>query len=213
MGDSVDSNSASGTPATVPGIPTNISITPGDRQLTVNFTAPSNGGSAITNYEYSIDASGNFTALDPAVAASPITIPNSATLSYDTAYIVYIRAVNGISNGPSSTGVSGTTLKEVPNVFPPPRGFVEEGIAVVPVGIINFISFIPNSNNTILSTIQGVYSTPIISIDPFGNYDIRFENLSYQNPPDYRNYEGSSVILGNGTKLSAPAYFDFFIEI
>ena len=213
IGDSSPSNSASGIPATVPGIPIGLSITPGNLQLTVNFTAPANGGSAITNYKYSIDASGNFIALDPAVAASPITIPNSATLSYDTAYTVYIQAVNGIGNGPSSDGVSGTTLKEVPDIFPPPRGFVDLGVGIVEVGIRNFISFMPNIVNTVLTTTQGPYSPSEIRIVSSDFFYVRFENLRYQDPPNYRNYDGSSIILGNGSKTSAPAYFDFFVEV
>jgi hypothetical protein len=56
-----------------PGAPTITSITPGDTQLSVNFTAGSNGGSAITNYKYALDG-GAYTAMSPADTTSPLVL-------------------------------------------------------------------------------------------------------------------------------------------
>jgi hypothetical protein len=60
--------------ATAPSAPTISSITPGNQQLSVAFTAGSDGGSAITNYKYSTDNGSNYTAVSPASTTSPILI-------------------------------------------------------------------------------------------------------------------------------------------
>ena len=75
-------------------------------QTVISFTAPTNdGGTAITNYEYSFNNS-SWTALSPADAASPVTITG---LSAGTSYTIYLRAVNIVGSGPGSTGLSVST--------------------------------------------------------------------------------------------------------
>jgi len=86
--------------------PTSLSAIPTNVDVAISFTAPTNdGGSAITNYEYSFNNS-TWTALSPADAISPVTISG---LTQNTAYTVYLRAVNIVGSGPASTGVSFTT--------------------------------------------------------------------------------------------------------
>jgi hypothetical protein len=86
-------------PTSLSAIPTNISVA-------ISFTAPTNdGGSPITNYEYSFNNS-SWTALSPADATSPVTVSG---LTQNTTYTVYLRAVNIVGVGPGSTGVSFTT--------------------------------------------------------------------------------------------------------
>ena len=103
VGDGSVSNSVSGTPATVPGAPTITSVTPGNTQLTVNFTAPlSNGGSAITDYKYSTDGS---TYVSAGTTVTPFVITG---LTNSVTYPVTIKAVNSIGDGSVSNSVSGT---------------------------------------------------------------------------------------------------------
>lgn len=82
---------------TVPGAPTLDSLTQGDAKLTVNFTAGSDGGSAITNYAYSLDGGNNWTLAN--VTASPFDITD---LTNNTIYYVMIRAVNAIGDSAAS---------------------------------------------------------------------------------------------------------------
>lgn len=86
----------SGSAYSVPGAPTITGITGTDGALSVSFTAPSsNGGSAITSYQYSID-SGAW------VAFSGTTSPQAISgLSIQT-YYVRVRAVNAIGAGSAS---------------------------------------------------------------------------------------------------------------
>jgi len=89
-----------------PSAPAITVITPGDGTLSVAFTPPtSNGGAAITNYEYSSDHGTTFTAVSPASTASPIAISG---LANGTPYTVVIRAVNSAGAGASSSPVTGT---------------------------------------------------------------------------------------------------------
>ncbi len=88
--------------------PTLSSVTGGDASATVAFTAPaSDGGSAITGYDYSTNDGTTWTST--AATSSPITITG---LSHGTTYLVKLRAVN--DNGFSCpTAASSVTTKIV----------------------------------------------------------------------------------------------------
>jgi uncharacterized repeat protein (TIGR02543 family) len=103
-----------------PSAPVITSITGSANKLTVAFTAPtSDGGAAITNYEYSLDGGVTWTALSPVDAASPIEITKlangSTTLTNGTTYQVAIRALNG-KTGLTSNIVAGTTPLSPPTI-------------------------------------------------------------------------------------------------
>jgi hypothetical protein len=90
-----------------PGPPSIGSITPGDKELSVAFTAPaSDGGETVTNYMYSLDNGVTFVSLSPAQTTSPLRITN---LIAGTTYSVKIRAVNSIGQGAASATVNAST--------------------------------------------------------------------------------------------------------
>ena len=100
------SASAAATPYTVPTAPTSLAAIPTNTNVAISFTAPTNdGGSAITNYEYSFNGS-SWAALSPADSTSPITV---SSLTQNTVYSVYLRAVNVVGSGAASTAVTFTT--------------------------------------------------------------------------------------------------------
>ncbi len=92
------SNSILGITNDVPGAPSGVVATPGNATISVAFTAPSDGGSAITRYEYSIN--GGTTALSTGSTTSPFII---ASLTNGTSYTVKVRAVNANGAGPWAT--------------------------------------------------------------------------------------------------------------
>lgn len=103
VGVSAASATVTGTPGGVPAEPTGLSGVGGNQTIYVLFTAGNNGGSAITNYEYSIDGA-PFTAFGPAQTTSPVEI-SGIGLSNGTPYSVQLKAVNAIGAGIASSTV------------------------------------------------------------------------------------------------------------
>lgn len=91
---------------TVPAAPTGLSVTAGDGEASVAFTAGSDGGSAITNYHYQLDG-GAWTAADPAVTTSPLLITG---LTNGTPYSIRLRAENAVGLGAQSAEVAVTPV-------------------------------------------------------------------------------------------------------
>jgi hypothetical protein len=104
-GDGAESDAVSATPSTIPSAPTSLSAAAGNAQVTINFTAGADGGSAITNYKYSINNGTSYTAFSPADTASPVTITG---LTNGTTYQIKLRAVNANGDGAQSATVSAT---------------------------------------------------------------------------------------------------------
>ena len=100
------SSSVSVTPVTTPAAPTSLVATPANGQATISFTPGSNGGSAITNYIYSLDGT-NYLTLSPIDGSSPVTIPG---LTNGTTYNIYLKAVNSAGEGNASSSVSVTPV-------------------------------------------------------------------------------------------------------
>lgn len=105
-GASAASSSVSAPTFYAPSPPTLTSSTPGNGQVTIAFTAGADGGSAITNYEYSTNDGATFTAFSPADTVSPNTIMGLANA---TTYLVRLRAVNAAGAGAASTAISAQT--------------------------------------------------------------------------------------------------------
>ena len=91
------------TNSTVPGVPTNLSAIVGDGSIEITFTQLSNGGSPITNYEYSLNGGSSWSAFDPIKMVSPVTI-NS--LTNGTVYDIKLRAINAVGAGDASSQIS-----------------------------------------------------------------------------------------------------------
>lgn len=101
---------------TTPTAPTILSITNTSNTLTVYFYPPEgNGGTSITNYEFSVNNGSTFTARSPASVTNPIVITG---LANGTVYPVRIRAVNSVGAGSQSNAMNGT-----PAALPVPLAF------------------------------------------------------------------------------------------
>ena len=95
--------SASSVPTT-PGVPQNLSGVPGDGQVTLTWDAPSSdGGSAITRYEYEVDDSGTWLDADLDLEQT-VTLEETVTgLTNGQEYAFAVRAVNAAGPGPAAT--------------------------------------------------------------------------------------------------------------
>lgn len=98
VGSSTPSASVSVTPAGPPGAPTVTAIDWDDTTASIYFTPPaSDGGSAITTYEYSLDAGSNWNnRTDGGGTASPLVVTGLTT---NTTYSIEVRALNGVGGG------------------------------------------------------------------------------------------------------------------
>lgn len=114
VGKGLTSASVTGMPVnTVPSPPTNLSVVAGFGQLTINFTPGFNGGSFITNYEYTLNGGGTWTLFSPNLSASPAVITG---LSGGTNYSqIKLRAVNANGRSSDSGTLSGTPLISAPS--------------------------------------------------------------------------------------------------
>jgi len=113
------SGTAAVTAIAAPAAPTINSITAGNRSLTVAVTPGSNGGSAVTNFQYSTDGGANFVAFDPQVTSGPLTITTQSTagrpaLVNNTAYSVRIKAVNVAGASLQSGATNATPVASKP---------------------------------------------------------------------------------------------------
>ena len=97
-----------GSVATTPGAPTITGITGSDSRLTITFTPPAtDGGAAITAYEYSLDGGSTWSPSSPALPPGPLVISG---LLNGQAYAVRLRGVNAAGPGTPSTAVEGRPL-------------------------------------------------------------------------------------------------------
>jgi len=101
----IDNIRIAGTPYQPPSAPTITSITEGDSHLVVYFIQGSDGGSAVTDIEYSID--GGITWISTGSVSSPISIIG---LTNGISYDVRVRAINAIGDGDPSLGMIGTPI-------------------------------------------------------------------------------------------------------
>lgn len=90
-------------PATIPSPPLIVSVTQANTQLILVFYPSTDGGSPITDYEYSLDSGATF--VSSGTTTSPVRITG---LTNGTPYTVLLRARNAIGVGPVSNAVSGT---------------------------------------------------------------------------------------------------------
>jgi len=109
------SNSLAVTPRTVPAVPTSVSVTAGNGQISLGWTAPSsNGGSAITDYaiQYSSNGGANWTTFPH--TPSTATAATVTGLTNGTSYLLRVAAVNVAGTG----GWSGNSLNVTPRTVP-----------------------------------------------------------------------------------------------
>ena len=109
--------SASVTPATVPGAPTNLGATVSDQRVDLIWTAPaSNGGQSITGYEYEQGGSGTW--ISTGGTATGYTVFN---LTNGQPYSFRVRALNSVGAGAASAASPNVTPATEPDA-PSGRG-------------------------------------------------------------------------------------------
>ena len=98
-----------------------VTLTAGDEKLTATWTAPANGGSAITGYDVEWKTAAQTwaqaaTAGQSATPAADATDHEITGLTNDTEYTVRVRAANDAGNGPWSAEESETPVSTITQV-------------------------------------------------------------------------------------------------
>ena len=106
QGEGSGSTPQDATPATTPGAPTDITVTPSDHSLSVSWSAPSNGGSDITGYtvtaDNGVDTPSTCTT-DGTTSTCDIT-----ELTNGSPYSVSVSATNAVGTTSSAGSVTAT---------------------------------------------------------------------------------------------------------
>lgn len=114
FGSTASEASASVTPRTIPSTPSAPTATRGDTQVSLSWTAPANGGSAITDYaiQYSSDSGSNYTTFADGTSAS--TTATVTGLTNGTSYVFRIAATNIAGTSAYSSASTAVTPAGVP---------------------------------------------------------------------------------------------------
>ena len=105
----LDDVAVNGSGPTVPSAPTNVTGTAGNGSATVNWAAPSDGGSAITSYTITPHV-GTQTQPTTTITGSPPATGTTITgLTNGTSYTFTVTASNAIGTGPTSVASNAVT--------------------------------------------------------------------------------------------------------
>ena len=97
----------------VPSAPTSLVVTPGNKQLSIAFTAGASNGNVITNYKYSLNGLAYNTFATP-IITSPVVITG---LTNGTSYTVALKAINATVEGVASTTTAVYTPSRVRDII------------------------------------------------------------------------------------------------
>jgi Domain of unknown function (DUF4082)/Fibronectin type III domain len=107
---SAASNAVTPTTGTVPAAPTGVTATAGNEKATLTWTAPANGGSAITEYTITPYENGVTEQTPTTVTGSPPEASATVTgLSNGTSYTFTVTATNAIGTGAPSAQSNAVT--------------------------------------------------------------------------------------------------------
>ncbi|MEO9822604.1 MAG: fibronectin type III domain-containing protein [Paracoccaceae bacterium] len=95
---------------TIPGQVTGLTVTSGDTQNTLNWAAPIDGGSPLTDYVIEVDSGAGFDTLADGTGVGTSFVHNG--LTNDTTYSYRVSAQNANGTGPVSNVASGTPTGE-----------------------------------------------------------------------------------------------------
>jgi hypothetical protein len=96
-------------PASAPAAPTNVTATAGNASAAVSWTAPSNGGSAITSYTVTPFIGSTPQTPSTVTGNPPATSVTVSGLTNGTAYTFTVAATNTVGTGPASAASNAVT--------------------------------------------------------------------------------------------------------
>jgi predicted phage tail protein len=161
MGPSSGSSQVTAIPTsgpTAPGAPTGVTAFAGSASAIVAWTAPADGGSAITGYV--VTPYMGFTAQAPQTFASTATIESVSGLTPGTAYTFTVSAINAIGTGAAS-GFSNfvTPTAPVPPAVLQPGGTLTQGQSLVSANGLYTAVLQPDGNFVVYGPTGAIWNT------------------------------------------------------
>jgi hypothetical protein len=154
----IDITPASGT---IPDAPTNLTVNSFDTGSSIEFKAPNNdGGSYITNYEYSLDNGTTWITPSPTIKESPITI--SGSLTNCSSYQMKLRAVNEYGSGTASetSVLSPKTSTNPGNTWTKRTASENNTWSGIAYGNGVYVAVASSGTNRVMSSNDGIIWTP-----------------------------------------------------
>jgi N,N-dimethylformamidase beta subunit-like, C-terminal/Domain of unknown function (DUF4082)/Concanavalin A-like lectin/glucanases superfamily/Fibronectin type III domain/Viral BACON domain/Bacterial Ig domain len=111
---SAASNAVTPSVPTAPGAPTALVASAGDRQVTLRWTAPNDGGRTITRYTVTPYLNGVAQATTPVTGSPAPTTAVVTGLANGSAYTFTVSATNSVGTGPDSAATSPSTPSASP---------------------------------------------------------------------------------------------------
>jgi len=188
--------------------PTSLVATVGDGQVSIAFTPPSG---TITNYRYSVNGGTNYTAYNPAVTSSPVTITG---LTNGTTYSITLQAVNDVGIGDASAILSvtpaGASWPAAPTLIPVVGNYGQSQLFWYPPSSLGL-----NLNSTtatlasynIYDNSNNLLSNSVSSMATFNNLTL---NSTYTYALAAVNSGGFSSIMATAQPVTIPAYVNPF---
>ena len=177
------SSTTSATPVaaiTVPGVPTSLSATAGDSQVSLSWSAPSsNGGSAITDYqvEYKLSVGSSWTVINIGSTATTKLITG---LTNGSSYDFKVSATNLAGTGTAFSTTSATPVAAITYVLTysrqPNGSIVGDSPQTVSIGGSGTsVLAVGNSGYTFLQWSDGSLSNPRIDVGVTGDISVSAE--------------------------------------
>jgi hypothetical protein len=110
---SAASNAVTPAAPTAPAAPTGVAATAGNATATVTWSAPANGGSAITSYAVTPYLAGVAQAATTVTGSPPATTATVSGLTNGSSYTFKVTATNAIGTGPASAASNPVTPSAV----------------------------------------------------------------------------------------------------
>ncbi|HWF34837.1 MAG TPA: fibronectin type III domain-containing protein, partial [Solirubrobacteraceae bacterium] len=178
-------------PPTAPAAPTGVSATAGNTTAQVSWSAPGNGGSAITSYTVTPSVNGTAQPATTITGTPPATSATITGLSNGTTYTFTVTATNSVGTGPSSAPSNSVT----PSV--PPPGPVIDSSTPAPFGSANNVSTV-SSNSFSPPADSVIYAAFALDSDPSGPANPHVVSVSNTGTPLTWVLKGSANQTGPG---------------
>lgn len=203
-------------PWVLPLVPTGLTVTTGNSQVPLNWSAPSSGGVGLTYYVYRATASTGPFSL---IATSPTASFADTSVTAGQSYWYKVAAKNAGGFSPNTTAIAATALTATPQGLPSTVGwwlafgtynFSDLGPGAftlyLPTGTIGY-TYGPRSYAYLAGTGSGTLSPRGVSLTVTATFAPRYANLAGTVSP------ASAVVVVNGSTLvvAGGAYSDLLV--